>query len=189
MTPPSYHPVTELALEPVKSYGRVGVQRSGGQSAKPSAVQAAALCAATRQAAWAALLLADAMRLHGLADSLGWLHATLLAEDWQQAPRTLQALCELQSSHAAVDSALSADASAAVHALIAIVQVAMDRSAASTRAPVRKRAGKPAAAVPSPVAAALAQQAAAPASAPRRAAPGGAARLSRQGFAAARSIR
>lgn len=149
------------------------MQRSGGQLTKHGAVhaaeQAAALCATTRQAASTALRPADALRLHGLADSLGWLHATLLADDWQTAPRTLQALSELQSSHAAVGSALSADASAAVRALIATLQAAVVHSTATTRAPVRKRAGKPAAAEPSPGAAAQAQQAAAPAFAPRRA--------------------
>lgn len=125
------------------------------------------LWAATRASACMQAQPADALRLHDLADSIGWLRAALLAPEWASAAHTAQALLELQQALAAAGSQVDPDTRQAIDKLLAAVQAAVAKNSSATRAATRKRSARPTAAAPAITAAADASaDAAAPVSGP-----------------------
>lgn len=97
---------------------------------------------------------ADALRLHELADSIGWLRVALLAAEWPTAPHTALALQELQQALAAASSQLETGARQAIAELLAAVQARVAQGSMATRAATRKRSARPTGAGPSITAAA-----------------------------------
>ena len=100
------------------------------------------LWAATRASAAVQGRPADALRLHELADAIGWLRAVLLAAEWPTAPYAALALQELQQALAAASRQLDPKARQAVAELLAAVQARVAQGSTATRAGTRKRSAR-----------------------------------------------